>query len=553
MLKGNLFLALFLLLLAAVVPITAPSQNNSVIADSKGYVGMEACSGCHASIYASYQKTAMARASGPATQELIPGELTHAPSGVRYRVYADKGTAWLEYERPGDPPVRGTRELLYFVGSGGRGRTYLFSDDGFVFESPINWYAQKGVWDMAPAYQSVRHIPMNLPTAASCLSCHTSNMQTPVKGTENKYKLPLFAHPGITCERCHGPGEAHVRTKATMLNPSKLPASRRDAICMQCHLEGNIAIERPGKHLYDFQPGDDLSNYVSYFELTDDGPQGSGAFSQSEALAQSVCKRKSGDAMSCTSCHDPHSSPSPEGKASFYRAKCLACHGPSFGAKHHAGNPNCVQCHMPAINSARIAHTQATDHRILRDPLMPVQNLAPPSRPLLVRFPPDSRKEDLRDLSLAWTSLAESGMESAIPQAEESLRKAVQEYSDDSALLSAAGYFEHKRQKFREARGHYERALLLDPYNNDAATNLGVIEAQEGHMDRAVPLWEQAFERAPAKSAIGMNLVRVFCSEGQYEKAHSSLVRVLEFNPDLPEANSLARYLNADPPRCGPP
>ena len=350
-----MLLAVLVFVLVALLSKATRAQNHSLIADSEGYVGMEACSGCHSGIYASYQKTAMARASGPAIQGLISGEFVHAASGVHYRVYADKGAAWLAYERPGDPSVHGTRELLYFIGSGRRGRTYLFSDDGFVFESPINWYAQRRVWDMAPAYQSVRQIPMNLPAEASCLSCHTSNMQTPEMGTENRYKLPLFAHPGITCERCHGPGAAHISTNAAMLNPLKLPARRREAICMQCHLEGSIAIQRPGKHLYDFKPGDDLSNYVSYFELARDGSQDVGAFSQFEALAQSVCKRKSGDAMSCMSCHDPHFSPSSEEKVSFYRSKCLACHGAAFGAKHHRDNPNCAQCHMPAISSAQFA------------------------------------------------------------------------------------------------------------------------------------------------------------------------------------------------------
>ncbi len=551
--RGKLLLAVLVLVPVALAPKTATSQNHAVVANAEGYVGMEACSGCHSKIYASYQKTAMARTSGPATEGLISGEFEHAASGVHYRVYTDKGAAWLAYERPGDPAVRGTRELLYFIGSGRRGRTYLFSDDGFVFESPINWYAQKKVWDMAPAYQSVKHIPMNLPTTASCLTCHTSNMQTPGLGTENKYTLPLFAHSGITCERCHGPGAAHISTNAAILNPSKLPPSRRDDICMQCHLEASIAIQRPGKHLYDFRPGDELSNYVSYFELAGDGSQNSNAFGQFEALAQSVCKRKSGDAMSCMSCHDPHFSPSPEEKVSFYRSKCLACHGASFGAKHHPDKPDCAQCHMPAISSAQFAHTQATDHRILRFPLMPGLSPSAPSKPFLTRFPPDSAKEDLRALGLAWTSLAESGMESAMPEAEEVVHRAVQENPNDPALLAAAGYFEQLRQRFGEAREHYQRALELDPYDNNAATNLGVIEAQEGHIDSAVSLWQQAFERAPWKSAIGMNLVRVFCSEGQYDKARSHLERVLEFNPDLPEAKTLSQYLSAHPPSCTPP
>jgi hypothetical protein len=90
-------------------------------------------------------KTAMAEASGPASQELIVGDFHHNASGVRFRVYNDQGEAWLSFERPGDSLVHGEQKLLYFIGSGHRGRTYLFSVDGFVFESPINWYAQKRV------------------------------------------------------------------------------------------------------------------------------------------------------------------------------------------------------------------------------------------------------------------------------------------------------------------------------------------------------------------------------------------------------------------------
>jgi predicted CXXCH cytochrome family protein len=525
--------------------------HSSASADLKGYVGMEACATCHADIYASYVKTAMAQASGPATENLIAGELEHSPSGVHYRVYAENGAAWLSFERPGDT-VQGTRKLLYFIGSGLRGRTYLFAVGGFVFESPINWYAQRRVWDMAPGYQSTHQIPMTLPASASCLACHTSNMQTPEPGTENKYSLPLFAHSGITCERCHGPGAAHVSGKGESINPSKLAPSRRDSICMQCHLEGNVAIERPGKHLYEFRPGDNLTDYVRYYVFADDGSQSLRAVSQFEALTQSVCKRKSGDAMSCTSCHDPHFSPDPKEKASFYRNKCLACHGVSFGGKHHPNKPNCMECHMPAINSADVAHTQATDHRILRVPLMPLQSTATriSTKPRLVRFPPDSGKDDLRDLALAWTSQAEAGKETALTEAEELSRKALAEDPDDSALLSAAGYFAQRRQKIQEARDYYRHALRVDPYDNDAATNLGVIEAQAGDLKNAITLWKDAFERAPAKSAIGMNLARAYCASGQLDEARASVGRVLEFSPDLPEAKELMRNLSADPPGC---
>jgi tetratricopeptide (TPR) repeat protein len=545
---------LFLLLLttssSAFAQQSTSAFDKSAVPDPKGYVGNESCASCHAEIYKSYMKTAMAQASGPASLELITGGFHHNASNVNFRVYTDQGEARLSFERPRDSMVHGERKLLYFIGSGRRGRTYLFSVDGFVFESPINWYAQKRVWDMAPAYQSAREIPMTLPALPACLACHTSNMNAPVQGTENRYSLPLFAHAGITCERCHGPGAKHTASKDRIINPLKLSPARRDDICMQCHLEGNAAIEQPGKHLYEFQPGDNLSDYTRYFVFADDGSQSLRALSQSEALVQSVCKRKSGDTMSCTTCHDPHSSPGAEEKISYYRSKCLACHGSSFGAKHHSNNPDCRQCHMPSVASQDVAHTEATDHRILRVPAIPLHSLNPPAGPRLVRFPPVSGADDSRDLALAWASFAEGGMTAAVPEAESRLRKAIMEKPDDPALLAALGFVEQKRGEFAKARKDYEHAIELDPAANEAATDLGVIEAREGHIERAVSLWEKAFKRVPGKSASRMNLARVFCSSAQFDRARTYTLRALQFNPDMREAKALMRSLSADPPKC---
>jgi predicted CXXCH cytochrome family protein len=551
-LAGFVFFLVFLPALAQHAPDSAPLG-------AKDYVGNDACKSCHADIYRTYSLTAMARASGPATQQLIPGEFQHAASGVHYRVYTENDAAWLSFERPGDPSVRGTRRLLYFIGSGHRGRTYLFAVDGFVFESPINWYAQKGVWDMAPAFQPARQIPMNLPALPGCLSCHTSNAQSPAPGTENKYTLPLFAHAGISCERCHGPGAAHASAAGAIVNPAKLSPARRDAICMQCHLEGNVAIEQPGRHLADFRPGENLSDYVHYYLYADESAQKLRALGQSEALALSVCKRKSGDAMSCTSCHDPHSSPSAEERVAYYRGRCLACHGEAFAAKHHADQPDCTSCHMPRTNSADVAHTQATDHRILRLPLMPLQSLQSSTSPHLVRFPPDpaqvpaqapAQTDDTRDLALAWESLAQNGVSAATSEAESFLRKGVTDKPDDPALLSALAFVELQKGATQKARELYERALKIDPTLADAAANLGVIETRDGHVERAVRLWQDAFARAPGRSALGMNLARIYCGAGQFDKAREYAARVLQFNPDLPQAKALMRELSGDSPKC---
>ena len=494
----------------------------------------------------------MAHASGPAMDALTPADFTHKASGVHYRIYAENGRAWLSFDRPGDPELRGKRELLYYIGSGRRGQTYLFENDGFLFESPVNWYANKQMWDTAPAYQAAPEAPLDLPAYASCLHCHVSGMHAPEKGTENRYPEPAFTQNGVSCERCHGPGAAHVAGGA-IVNPAKLDPARRDEVCMQCHLEGKAAIERAGRHVYEYRPGDKLGDYIRYFELV--GAQGTalGAVSQVEALAQSTCKKKSGDAMSCTSCHNPHEAVSLENRVSYFRGKCLACHGAGFGEKHHPDRPDCTGCHMPASASADVAHTQVTDHRIPRHAQVGAQLLQdadPTSSPRLVPFPGGERP-DLRDLALAWTSLLESGMTDAEPEARNQLAKALKQSPDDPSILSALGYIEQKQGNAEQARRLYQQSLAIDPDSVDAETNLGVIEGSAGDLQGALKLWLAAFEKAPDRSGIGLNIARAYCAENKILEARVSVLRVLQFNPDLGSAREMLRRLSETPASCG--
>jgi predicted CXXCH cytochrome family protein len=517
---------------------------------SDAYIGSEPCAKCHAAIYESYSRTAMANASGPASQGVIAGDFEHPSSGVHYRVSAENGQVWLSFERPGDSMLQGKRELLYFIGSGGRGRSYLFSVDGFLFESPINWYGQRRVWDMAPAYQQAREMPLNLPALPGCLTCHTSGLQPPLPGTQNKYPSPAFAHAGITCERCHGAGKLHATSGGTIVNPAKLSPARRDEVCMQCHLEGNVAIEQPGRHLYEFEPGKYLPDFIRYFVLTGDDRSGMGALSQVQALAQSVCKKKTGDAMWCISCHDPHSTPAAAQNVEYYRAKCLACHGDAFAQAHHPGQRDCTQCHMARAASSDVAHTQVTDHRILRVPQMQLEDLNASRVRDLVPFPPGT--PDPRDLALAWQSIAASGTEPERSKARTMLEDAVKQAPNDAALLAALGYTEQQSGAFDLAREHYERALALDPTARDAATNLGVMKAKAGDLTSAVALWKRAFESSPGTSQIGMNIAFAYCAAGKLDDARTYVQRVLEFNPDYGRAKALQQSLAANPPSCNP-
>jgi Flp pilus assembly protein TadD len=186
---------------------------------------------------------------------------------------------------------------------------------------------------------------------------------------------------------------------------------------------------------------------------------------------------------------------------------------------------------------------------------MPValENLSGASPPTLIPFPfSEEAQQDVRSLALAWRSLADTGLQSARPKAEKLLRRAVVTFPQDPAILSALAYIEQQRGNKDQARELYERALAADPDSVDAATNLGVLEARRGHVGKAVKLWQSAFERAPGRSSIGMNLVRAFCQTSQFDEARSYDLRVLKFNPDLPDAKTFLQKLNRVPPKCEP-
>ena len=574
------------LLLALLAGVRTSSQTQSQSAKSEP--GSEACSGCHSEIYKSYSKTEMANSSGSAIDGVTPGEFSHKTSEVRYRVYKqdEQGrpslgpsgsetrtrTVWMSYERASEK-FRGQRELLYFVGSGKKARSYLFSAQGYQFQSPIDWYAQDGRWGMAPGYAEARETPLNLPAFRECINCHASGVQPPLPGTDNKFSGAPFLHGGIACQRCHGAGEGHGTSSPNssivslpsasspngnpaIVNPAKLPPDRRDAICMECHFQGTVAVEQPGKHLYQFQAGERLSDYVHYFLLSGNQPETTQALSQFEALSLSECKRRSGDKMWCGSCHDPHAEPAAEQKAAYYRSKCLNCHREAFAAKHHPEKPDCTKCHMPASPSKDVLHLEATDHRILRypntRPLPRLQVRGKIGAPLVAFPESDAPLATTRDFALAWESLAQHNVAGASQSAEGFLRRAVEERPEDPVLLTALGLAEQKHEHEKEAREFFERAWKHDPLANDAAVNLGILEARAGNLRRAVELWQVVFNREPYRSAIGLNLAMAFCVADKKDVAREFLQRALEFSPDYLKGKQLLAHLGEEKGQCRP-
>ena len=514
-----------------------------------------ACAPCHREIYERYRTTPMANASGPAADGYLPGDFVHAPSGVHYRVSDDTGSIWLSYERESASPdkaMKGRQELRYFIGSGKRGRTYLFEQSGYWFESPVNWYARKQIWDMAPNYLGAQEMPLTLQVDPGCLHCHASNVARSLPEARNLYAGEPFVHGGITCSGCHGDGDMHIAAKGQvrMLDLDELQPVRRDSVCLNCHLEGQVTVIRNGKEMQSFYPGDDLFDYALYFVYRSENGSGGRATSQWEALLRSECKKKSGDRLTCTTCHDPHGSPAPEEKVAFYRQKCLQCHNAAgFAEKHHPENPDCIACHMARPPSNDIAHEQVTDHWIKKR----ISNSRLPQAATGELETVGGMIADDRDLGLAYAQMAARGNQAAGERAMMLLERAEHTESGarrDHELHAQLGFLDQLSGKADVAVEEYQIALGADPYDSLAAGDLALLRAGQHQYADALRLWKTVFDHDPAQLGAAMNLAVVECGLGERAAALATLDRLLEFAPDNQKAKAVAREIRAGSRKC---
>jgi tetratricopeptide (TPR) repeat protein len=501
------------------------------------------CSGCHREIYEKYERTPMALGSGAAVDGLLQGSFLHSASGISYKVFLRDGKAWMSYDRDAAPEasngqtaLHGERQFIYFLGSGHRGRTYLYQEKGLWFEAPINYYSKGRLWDMAPNYGATRTMPKALPIDSNCLHCHATAVQTALPQARNKYEGAPFQQAGVGCSACHGDPAKHLAEKGhgSIVNPSKLNPVRRDSACLQCHLEGDVAIYRAGTSLAQFRVGDDLANYAVYFVKASAALGGGRATSQYEALLRSACKVAVGDKLTCTTCHDPHSSPSAEERVDYFRGKCLTCHNsPQMAAEHHPEQRDCAVCHMPTRKTTDISHEQTTDHNIQRQPPTPVLPLQLADlEAATVLLPVGDAQAGDRELGLAYAQLAEHGNQKLGEKALRLLQEAEKGGAGDVQVHAQLGLLEQMSGDLVNARKEYGEAMAEDPYEATALGNLGVLDATSGRTADAVNLLQRVVDADPSQMAAGLNLAFIECRIGDKKKASEILMGLSQFNPD---------------------
>lgn len=357
-----------------------------------GYAGIDACAECHAERVVEFKKTAHFRTSALPTQDTIEGSFDQGKN----LLLTSNRNLWFEMEarqdrfvqslhvRRGAEVRKSAEPFAFVIGSGRHGQSYLAWAEDKLYQLPVGYFRRLGGWANTPG--QIDGYVNRRPIYPRCLECHSTFFTSTATGAltvamfDPRYKKTDYLL-GVTCERCHGPGNAHIehhrKTPGKLVgekikNPRDLPHAAGLAVCGQCH----AGIGTPKRRSFSFRPGDPLDAHLN-LDMRGGQTQGHAA-NQLARLARSACFKKS-KTMTCFDCHNPHEAP-PADPASALKAqsqKCSKCHAskPCRRLRNPAKGPDtaaCIDCHMPfredpsiAIQTAQeTVHPKIRDHRI---------------------------------------------------------------------------------------------------------------------------------------------------------------------------------------------
>ncbi len=363
--------------------------------------GMKVCGDCHPDVYEAYIRHGMAESLGPI--ETPPrGGIANPRTGQNYR-FVTRGDRTVLEATARDGGVR-RQQVVGRIGAGILDTSWATVELDPVsgrpvnrlFFAPVETVTGHGL-ELAPFEHSARPAGLNMPLTEDCLDCHTDSRIGSLPGASADEGRVFPAHAlgpsafrhlqPLTCDACHGDTSSHVRqmnegdeSGPALRSLSKLsPAQQRD-VCARCHLQGDVRLR-----LADGRPAVDRPLAAQVPVLVASSPPGDDFrfVGQVERLALSECFRRS-QAMTCTTCHDPHRGVRDQGLPRL-EAACLGCHVTDKDrgtARHRAcGRPDalktgtrpkarsprgCIDCHLRRSQPFDLPGVRSTDHFIRR-------------------------------------------------------------------------------------------------------------------------------------------------------------------------------------------
>lgn len=525
------------------------------------YVEDEACAACHAALSRSFAGSGMARAFRPsseseAVEDFSRGPYLHRKSRTTFQIVRrEDRLVFRSWQRDADgSPFLGLEIPVDFVlGSGHRARVYVYrAPGGELFQLPLAWYSEERTWGMAPGYDRPDHDGVLRRIRRECLFCHDAFPALP-KGADAPWApqvFPVELPRGIGCQRCHGPGSAHVDAaleslpeadiRKRIVNPSRLERPLRDAVCEQCHLLPATAVPGPrrlDRGDFSFRPGESLSSYLLPVDVEEAGRRPSERFEinhHAYRLSQSPCAVDG--RLHCTSCHDPHRPLGADPRLKAVDGVCLGCHEPHPAGELAGadGAARCASCHMPRRRTQDVVHVTMTDHRISRrpppgNPLAPLEEADPVIRSVRFLRPAEAPSGPAGRAYLAAAVLrAGTGDAGTI----ERLRGAL----DAAATTSPAAHLDLVSALLHRRR-MAEAETVLSALSPDARRSfpvpgwLGLVRAAQGRTDEAISGLRAAAEASPGVAEIWFNLGLALRGAGRHQEALEPLTRAVELRP----------------------
>lgn len=536
------------------------------------YVSDTECGKCHAEIAKTFSQHPMARTLTPIEHFASPpldaqSNNPFSAFGQEFEVIArpDRVIHTRQaLDQSGNRLFQSELEVQFAVGSGARGNSFLSSQGSTFLQTPLTWYPQKKAWGLSPGFHP--EILAGRRVGADCLFCH-SNGANEDPQDETKYNRPVFPNGhGIGCQRCHGPGDEHVRNPGlvetgagsldpTIVNPARLSPALREAVCWQCHLEGATRVLRRGRQRFDFRPGMPLHEFINIFEEPDEEKYDN-VVNHVEQMWQSRCYQKSAgsDQMGCISCHDPHEAPSPEGKVAIFRSACLKCHqeqGCSLELADRLSkskDDSCVSCHMPTFSAADVVHVSSTDHRIPRVASPPKAAGTPHQKKKVIQklvsvFEQNWDKDDPelnRDRALASGMLARQGRYMAQPLIKE-FEQAIQRDPTDLAVKAQFARELINRGKADQARPFLEDLLAREPNHESGGYAFALVCSFTNRNQESLAVWRRLIELAPSHFGYRLGLCEALMKEGMFEEAAHVAKDWIAYDPGHPSARMVLR------------